>query len=200
MGVEESTVFKEDFDQIVDAVYNVYCGEPQSSFSSHISYLYNSLNKYEPSILLDKEDISQELAMRWYRFIEEWYQTKPIFDFRKYIIRRSIWAMRDWYNFRVARDPKQFKIDIEFIPEEPQEQKFKLDIVFLLYGTNIEPFTILSGYERYLLFLKYKEEKNTLQIANIVQKQRQTIDTHLSQVISKLQRRYKYGRSYQDPS
>jgi len=48
------------------------------------------------------------------------------------------------------------------------------------------PFSLLSGYERYLLYMKFKEDKSSGEIAEKFQKSRQTIMKHINEAIEKV--------------
>ena len=67
-----------------------------------------------------------------------------------------------------------------------EELGFKLNVSFLAHGTDFYPLSELSPYERYLIFLKYQEDRNILEIAQVVQKDKMTIQRHLKKIHTKL--------------
>jgi hypothetical protein len=67
-----------------------------------------------------------------------------------------------------------------------EEPGFRLNLPFLARGTDFYPLSELSAYERYLIFLKYKEDRNILEIAQVVQKSKMTVQRHLKRIHTKL--------------
>ena len=72
--------------------------------------------------------------------------------------------------------------------EETKKAKppFNLDLQFLLNGTDYFPLSELTAYERYLIYLKYKEGKTIVQISQVVQKERHTVSSHMKKATEKL--------------
>ena len=86
-------------------------------------------------------------------------------------------------------DPKG-NLNTTFFIEEESEPDFKLDLKFLLTGTNYGPLKSLCGYERYIIFLKFKEDKSILEMSRILQKDRRVVKKHFDLIIEKIKESY----------
>ena len=147
-------------------------------------YLRNIVE--EVGLNLSKEDlleVSQQFLL-YFLEADRQYKTKiPHVSYRSYITRRIVWGMRDWL-IKQSRIVTVYPY-YYFTKERPD---LLLDLNFLLYGTQIFPFSILSPYERYLIFLHFREEKSILEISYMVQSKWETVKGHLSSTIDKLRR------------
>lgn len=186
--LEELAKYRAEFEEIVDTVYKAYSKQPLISAKKYLVVLYDSISSLEATFPLDAEDIRQELVFRWLIFISKYYEAKPNVKLRQYLIRRSIWAMRDWFHLLMKKPVWDTPV-IVF----PEFNSFVLNFKFLIHGTDVAPFDILSPYERYLIFLKFKEERTILEIAKAVQKTRKTVKAQLKSIYDKL-------RSHSDAS
>jgi DNA-directed RNA polymerase specialized sigma24 family protein len=184
----ELDLYRAEFDEIVDTVYQAYERKPLQSGKPYLISLYDSVSQFEPCYPLERADVSQELVFRWLIFIQKYYEAKPAITLKQYLIRRSIWTMRDWFKLLMRKPPYETPIVIL-----PKLDSFVLNSKFLLYGTDVQPFDCLTSYERYLLFLKFKDDRTILEIADAVQKTKKTVRTQLKRIYNKL-------RSYEDAS
>lgn len=177
--------YRKDFDELVSTVESAYWYQPQLFSKPHLDYLYSSLTKERNGPKLEPGEIHQELIALWGEFYRKYQESKPEIHIRQYLIRRSVWGLRDWFN-------SQFKFYPAAPPPLDEEETyshrvgFKLDLGFLFYGTRVFPLSILSPYERYLIFLKFKKERTILEIAGIVQKNKETVGFQLHKILKKL--------------
>lgn len=130
---------------------------------------------------IDVEDIKQAFIEIWLGAYEDFVENKPCASIRNYMIRRSVWGMRDWY---IKEMNILMKLPYNYYLEE--DPPFLLNLNFLLYGTEIEPLNLLSPYQRYLIFLQYKEEKTIFEIADIVQRDEKTIRYQINSILNLL--------------
>ena len=142
------------------------------------------ISKFGEVLPLSKKEIRQELFAMWVQFSKEFEENKPKIHLRQYLLRRSIWALRDW----ISGQCNQQFLPLTFAPGATQEDMtpdfgFILDYKFLVYGTGWYPLCLLSPYERYLVFLKFVEEKSIVEISYIVQKDRLTVKKQLDEII-----------------
>ena len=78
------------------------------------------------------------------------------------------------------------------IPEtEDTENEFRIDLTFLLHGMDFTLLNNLSPYERYIIFLKFKEDKSILQMSHILQKDRRVVKNHFDSIIIKIKENLK---------
>jgi len=110
---------------------------------------------------------------------------KPRTSKKAFLIRVSIWKLRDWYTKEIKLSQPVFMTNY-LEPKEEYHLPFKLNLKFLFHGTSFFPLSTLSSYERYLIFLRYKENKTLQEIADIVQKQRKVVAKHIKNTIYKL--------------
>jgi DNA-directed RNA polymerase specialized sigma24 family protein len=103
---------------------------------------------------IDREDIEQELYIKWIEWIKEWeeYPAPKGLSLRSHLLRRSIWFLRDFIKGQAGAIDREQKIEEKKVIEinEPAE-----DITPLKWLTGylaIE--NKLSSYSRYLLFMK----------------------------------------------
>ncbi len=176
--------YQDDFKELVDTVEVAYQGNPLHFSKPHLKALYSSLTDNRSGPTIDREDIEQQLALLWLKYAKGYHESKPSIHLRQYLIRRSVWGLRDWFNMEMKPIPYYLLL----LPpqEEYLPKPFKLDLGFLLYGTRFYPLSILSSYERYLIFLMFKEERTILEIAKAVQKSDKTVSKQLRNIINKL--------------
>lgn len=183
--MDEFEKFREDFKQLVDTTYCALHKKQKTYCRQHLSVLYSSIFHLDIREYIAREEIEQELAFIWLKSLKAYHTSKPNVHIRQYLIRRSLWGLRDWLRTIAARP---IEIPYTDLPEEveTQEKKFNLDLKFLVYGSDYEPLVQLTPYERYLIFLKFKEDKTILEISHIVQKHYETIYEHLNQIFAKI--------------
>jgi len=137
------------------------------------------------NICIDNElaDIKQEFFLLYIQYENKFDQRPQKSSFKSYITRRVTWGIRDWL---VQRSQVVNHYSYYYFIEEKPE--FVLDLNFLLHGTKIFPLSALSPYERYLIFLHFREEKSILEISRIVQHTRKTVQKRLDTALLKLRR------------
>ena len=136
------------------------------------------------SFYLTKEDLNQHLSLLWLSYYKQYTskEKKPEVSLRTYLLRRSIWGIRDWLNY----ETNIITEDAYYTKNELVETGFKLDLKFLIEGTDFQLLSVLSPYERYLIFLKFKEEKSILQMSFILQKDRRIVKKHFDLIMQKI--------------
>ena len=128
--------------------------------------------------LLEKEDVEQEIRYIWLHCEKTCEELTE-----RYLKQITIWWIRDW-TIKQSRVVQVYPY-YYFLEQEPE---FLLDLKFLVYGTRVYPFSTLAPYERYLIFLRYREEKTILQISKMVCKNKNTVQQELRRVLNKLRR------------
>src|SRR3990167_11481597 len=136
--MEELQKYRADFNEIVETVDRAYRRKPLQSYKKHLIILYRSLVKFNSVYPLERSDIEQELAYRWILFSRKYHQAKPSIGIRSYLVQRSMWAMRDWFRL-LMRQPV-----IVYQNRPIEVELFRLDFKFLVYGTEVEPFNLLT--------------------------------------------------------
>lgn len=195
--------YKDDFEGIVDLVWLVYKRQEATPRQEHLQKLYCDLTSveylYPREFTLAREDVSQELAAIWIqqgkRYFEKPARITPI---RQFLLDASIYHIRVWFH-REIRCMSHFLPD-PYTPFEETVHEFNLDVKFLRDGSNYWPLSKLSPYERYLLFLKFKQDKNIVEIAYIVQKHREVVSRQLTKIMAKLRRLINENQNPRRPS
>ena len=188
--------FQDDFTELVRVTYNTYWDlpvYPKKKFSTVLqTFLIEILKGRELTFDLTKEDLEQELSLLWLSYYKQYTSatSKPDTSLKNYILRRSLWDIRDWIKHHLNI------VTVHSVDPEPANGiGFKIDLMFLLKGTEINLLKNLSPYERYLIFLKFKEEKSILQMSYILQKDRRVVKNHFDLVINKIKENHSNGIS-----
>ena len=180
--------YKSDFDELVDTLIDGYYHRPLAIQKEHLRFLRNSLKEKRSRVPLERDDVVQELSIKWIQFEKKFNKTKPKIHIRQYLRRRSVWFLRDWFNRQMK------KITLHPIYEEDSfinnTAPFTLSLRFLLYGTSYRFLSDLSPYERYLIFLRYKLDRTILEIAYAVQKDDITIERHFKKIFNKIRSKH----------
>lgn len=186
----EKKAFQIELWNAAKAAIDIYylCIHQPCCISSFSTWAFNTLRQTVQDlndIQTDWEyvDISQQFLMYFFEADANYALNKPSVSYKSYVTRRTIWGMRDWF---VKRSQIINKYPYYYFVEEKPELILNLD--FLLYGTRLYPFSELSPYERYLIFLRFREEKSILKISHIVQHERKIIKAQLDSILDKLRR------------
>jgi len=186
--------FEYEFNELVNITYDTYWELnplPREKFSNILcETLKTSLMGKERSFDLSKEDLKQHLSLLWLSYYRQYQSKKPETSLKGYILRRSIWGIRDWLSYEMNIVTEFYDPDLK---EENFDFGFKLDLIFLLQGSDFNFLKGLSPYERYIIFLKFKEEKSILQMSHILQKDRRVIKNHFDSIILKLKENHSDG-------
>jgi hypothetical protein len=146
----------------------------------------------QPSILsidqprqILKADIHQQLALLWISFKKDFDLKKPDISFKRYMVMRSAWGIRDWLN-------KELVEPVLDLPDNSEEIELSmiLNTNFLFYGTQEYPFASLNTYQRYLLFLRFYKDMNYNEIAELTHRTPQTIRLKIEEIITTLRSYY----------
>lgn len=179
--------YSDDFRRLVNAVYETYIGYPPEESRKDISrviYEADTLARLYPySFNIEKEDVEQELRLMWLRFYKSYYKNEVHITLRQYLIRRSAWGLRDWLTSQKHTSRGTY---LGFFKEE--RPKISLNLEFLLNGESWLPLTCLSAHQRYLIYLKFVEDKDILGIANHLQKDRHVISRQFKETINSIRR------------
>lgn len=178
--------YSTDFEEIVDLVWNIYNKIPTDPQRSHLcsikSRLSLSQRRHWTTFTIQKEDIEQELSLLWLRYSKNYKGNRTPGALKDYLLQCSVLGMQTFFNRHLATpshaEPRQ-------IPNW-HLLEFQLDLKFLAHGTDYWPLCNLSPYERYLIFLKFKEEKSIIEVAWIVQKARRIVSIQLKNVLNRL--------------
>lgn len=183
--------YQEEFNEFVDIAHSSFQGEWSPATNNHSVRLRDIIDEVirnnPPSYSLDREDVAQSLAEIWMSLLDSYKKsTTTDMGLRSYLLTLSIYRLRD-----ILR--KHARTGTVFHLEPQQTYPFNLNLEFLLKGTDYWPLSTLNAYERYLIFLKFREEKTIVEIADIVQLSRQMVSKHIYTVICKLRRNYNVG-------
>jgi len=169
------TEYRSDYEDLVEAAWRAYTARPIPSTKGHIRAIGRCISA-DLYGQLEEEDFRQQLAMLWTDYYAQYVQNKPNSRLRSYLLRRSVWGLRDWLQGighetdEIGRyDPATSSWDFSWIT------------------TTDLP---LTKWEKYLIYLKYGQEKSINEIAEILQKDRKTIRTRLEEIFGQLRSHY----------
>lgn len=109
--------------------------------------------------------------------------------------------LKDWFN-KYIRDPIHKSIDMDdvlFLDEllvEDGELSQDFDLSWVMSPSQ-KIYKMLNYYERYLLHLVYRNDLSVLAVANLLQRDKDTIKRHLSNIYAKVQEHYYSGKEQQ---
>lgn len=179
--MDEFSKYSDDFKLLVNAVHETYLGKPPCSSRKDLAYLIQQVqtatNRRINNFFLEREEVEQELACMWLLFLRSYRSSKTSLTLKQYLIRRSIFGLRDWF-LREMSVPS-FSLPIALAPLF----QFDLDLHFLLRGESWRPLVPLNAYERYLIYLKFVEGKDMLHIAKSLQKDRKTVSKQFKETM-----------------
>lgn len=174
------------FDKLVNTTYAAVIDNPITVSNIEINDFYLKLKvivmKRKNNYIIPKEDIKQQLKLFWLIFDSSWRHQKPDCSYLRYIFVRSCWALRDW----LWKEMKVLDKSDTISDQLWSDCGFKLDIKFLILGTNYSLLSKLKPYERYLLFLRFTQQQSLIEMAKTLQKSRQTISKQLNSIITNL--------------
>ena len=178
--------YSDDFEELVDAVYQTYLGKPplvhRKDLIGLIKEVEELARKARDSLNLSRDEIEQELACMWVYFIKSYRKSNPKLHIRQYLIRRSVWGLRDWIR-------KESGVLYRAPTSTPEKVPgFQLDFSFLINGETWPPLVSLTAYQRYLIYLKFVEEKDILRIAEHLQKDRHVVSRQLEETLQTIRR------------
>lgn len=187
--------FENEFNELVTVAYDTYWELgvlPRNKFSIVLqNTIAQALADKRRTFDLTREDLEQQLTLLWLSYYKQYNskESKPDTSLKSYMIRRSIWGLRDWLRYEVNVTTEEYTI-----PEiEEAESEFKIDLMFLLYGVEFVLLKDLSPYERYIIFLKFKEDKSILQMSRILQKDRKVVKSHFDSIIERIKENHRNG-------
>lgn len=177
---------KSDFNALVDTTWKAHQGHllyPTKPYLKRLLLMIYKIQEGRSSaFVITKCDIRQELLMLWVTYVKKWKERRDkSTSLKSYLLGCSIWGLRNWY----AKEMKSLS-HISVLSSGDPAPPFKLDLLFLADGTTFFPLSELTSYERYLIFLKYAEEKNILEIAGMVRRSRDTVTKQLNRTMYKL--------------
>lgn len=180
--------YKSDFDELVETTIAAHHKLPIDLIKPHLLYLYKCLCILDNTFTYTRDDIIQQLRLIWFELFNKYNKTKPKIHIRQYLIRCSVWAIRDWMikDMSIVSSFKVKDAEDHFSLSEPE---FKLDLHFLFYGSDYELIKHLSPYHRYLLYLIYTKDQSILEVASKIQKDRSIVSKDFKVLLQKLKER-----------
>ena len=196
-------VYSNEFEGIVDLVWDTYNKQPTDPTQSYLLALKEKLLSFQDrchtTFAFQREDVEQELSVLWLRFNRNYRGKRTPGELKDYLLKHSVFSMKGWFFRQIsALSHGQSR----YVPNWTILE-FQLDLKFLLEGTDYWPLCNLSPYERYLIFLKFKEEKSIVDMAYTVQKHREVVAYQLKRILNRLRseineskntKRYSYPR------
>ena len=168
--------WRQDFDGLVDVVYYLHYGLRPRFGNTYEEELYRKLKSLtrHNNFSLCREDIAQQLALVWTQGLANGSKGKGT---RSYILRLSVFGLRDWYR-------KELRAMDKGESEYTERTGRQIGLKWLFYGEDLTP------YERYLIFLRYTQELNILEMSELLKKERHKVSEMLTRAIEKLRRKY----------
>jgi hypothetical protein len=167
---------------------------PHSIFSAR-NYIVSICEK------LEADDIYNQLCAIFIEILNN-YQVQEDINFIRYLTQLFRWGVKSWL-IETAADPLSGMFNnieiIEDILEYNTGQTdaddirlstlgLSLDLKWVFEGSDDGMFKELSHYERYLIYLNFKEEMSLRDMAKKFGRTKNTIHSHLKEAIEKLRR------------
>lgn len=166
------------------------------------SYNIFSSRNYVKTICekLEADDIYNQLCTIFIEILNEYDIEKKGGSFTGYFTQLFRWGVKSWL-MEMAADPLSGIFNnieiVEDILEYNTGQKdsqemnldtlgLSLDLKWVFEGTDSDMFAELSSYERYLIYLNFKEEMSLRDMAKKFGRSKNTIHAHLKDAINKL--------------
>lgn len=144
---------------------------------------------------LNEEDIYNSLVVMFLELLDK-FEFYPEVSFSRYITKYMRWSIKAWIvdisHEPLYRLPDEYNMTQRPEPEVDNSELPSLDLSWVLDTTNslLSPLTI---YERFLLYLSFKEGLGVRQISERLGRAKDTIHTHIQQALTKLRNIYKKG-------
>jgi DNA-directed RNA polymerase specialized sigma24 family protein len=178
--------FRSDFDIIVRTCFAGWHKNILRDSRPYTSYLYQTILEVSRTsshhFRLYPEDIEQQLRVIWLEAIQSFEKSHPRIKLRQYLIRMSIWGLRDW----LRKEGHVVLIGPNWPDTWPNIPIFSLGLGFLSLGSDWAPLASLTPYERYLIYLQFVDDKSILQISRIVQRDRHSISEDIEAILAKI--------------
>lgn len=179
-----SGLYRKEFKILSDTAFRVCRGLDVPYPESYAIYLAKSCENIPKRncFTLSKEDITQQLELIWCEASDSFRRKSPRTTFRSYLIRYGTAGLRDWIRkqFKTAKGKslifEGFKVDK------------KLSLVWLLNGTKEYPWSELSAYERYLLYMRFARDLTMREMSVILKTYRDGLSVKLDSTVCKLRR------------
>lgn len=167
---------------------------PYNVFSAR-NYVKTICEKLEP------DDIYNQLCTIFIELLNE-YEASRGLSFTGYLTKLFRWGVKSWL-MEMAADPLSGMFNSIEIVEDILEYNtgqttandvdintlgLALDLKWVFEGTDNDMFSSLSSYERYLIYLNFKEEMSLRDMAKKFGRSKNTIHAHLKDAIEKLRR------------
>lgn len=188
LGVTEAVKkYQSDFTRLASTVFKVCNNEfylPATAYQKVLDkYLTTSLSYRSFPYHIEREDIEQELNLIWVKLLDQFYTNKPQCSLRQYLIRCSIWALRDW----IDREVTWMQESMDFAPvQNDGYEQIQTDIEFVLLSDGSSIFDALSASERYLLFTIYMGDRTLQEFCDAVAKHPATLRKEAKRIVDKL--------------
>jgi DNA-directed RNA polymerase specialized sigma24 family protein len=179
--------FNAELEELVDAAYRAYYGLPMLHYTRYLESIYNLIQFVPDSPHIDKDDLRQHLRLQWFIYSKRYRDNKlSTVDLKYYLMRISTFALRDMLCQQQRIPTQSFEYQFSLSPDETLAKPPKITLAFVVYGSTLSPFSCLSSYERYLLYLHYAMDKSTNEIAQMMGHYKSTISNSLEEIKLKL--------------
>ena len=178
--------YEKEYIQLVDATWLLARKRKPRSKDKWTLVLSHAMSKIKNlhRNRIDKDDISQQLALLWLEYYQSYQNKRPRTDLKTYILRRSVWGLRDWLRKEMFNPKVLTLIGLKITVERNEHT---LDLYWLLYGDKENgPLHMLTAYERYLLYLRHVQGFSIDEISEIVHKCEKTVRVKLVTLLSKI--------------
>lgn len=145
---------------------------------------------------IDREDLSQEIKARWYYFVKHFAkrpnQYKQINDkYRTLVIIRVCRSVRNYLVTQLNKLQREVKLQVmpaRALADNHDEQD--LGVNFLVNGSRKFPYSTLSPYDRMLIHLAFYEDMPDTKIAEMLQRNRDTIRQQINSALGYLRTQF----------
>lgn len=162
---------------------------------------YLSIYRYVVHVCksVDDIDIYNELTVMFITLLDK-FKFYPEVSFSRYITKYMRWSIKAWI-MDMARNPlSRSPIEYETYVEDTDTGYYEyintelpqMDLAWVSDAAS-PLFSVLTRYERFIIYLNYKEGLGVRQISEKLGRAKDTIHTHLQRALQKLKEQYRKG-------
>lgn len=173
--------------------------QQQLPFSFRARLVYNTFNasvsKYADHFFkIQFDDIAQQVRIAYFTVLTKYFKKPSDYISDQFKLRlnyQATWLVRTWLNIYLKKLARE---DIHpVLPSQPSVCMYsELDLgpAFLIKGTSVYPYSMLSNYDRLLIHLAFYEDMSDVEIGKALQRNRILVRRDIDRILDYLRRCY----------
>lgn len=186
-----------DITELIDITYK-YLNE-SLPYSIRECLVYNSYNpilsQYRDHFYrIHIDDLSQQVRLAYFNILSKYFRETTSFNEKQYKIELNYqvtWNVRDWLLSQLRKLSRE-ELATDLPSQSPKCKYFELNLGpgFLMKGSNIYPYSLLSNHDRLLIHLVFYEDMNDSEIGRLLQRDRIMVRRDIDYILDYLRRCY----------